>query len=321
MAWFPAGATLQRLDVTGRSGPELNVMRHELSESVGMTSTMLVDADARRWLLGLRWDHSRAWRLQELAERAGLADVIVEPSPVALQRALDPAVTLVRRDTSPDHSWVALFEGGVPIAAAGVEPGDRISPGLGTSKGSGALLKADFEQPMHASDLSVAVAGLAADALDLGAQADELDLLLHAGDLPYPPVPCARPESSPAHRGCARGGGRRRRARRTAPSGRRAHADERCAGGDATALGDRTPPEHTARATVDRAAGPAARVVGSALSGRGRSVVAFEDRRALAEHRDRLAQWHQIAAVRALPTFSVVDRVECQLTGVFQLGA
>ena len=42
-AWFPVGSTMQRLDATGHTGPELNTMRHELAEQAGITSTMLIE--------------------------------------------------------------------------------------------------------------------------------------------------------------------------------------------------------------------------------------------------------------------------------------
>ncbi len=87
-AWFPVGSTMQRLDATGHTGPELNTMRHELAERAGITSTMLIESQARRWMLVLRWDHIAASRLERLLERAGFVDASVEPAPVAFGRVV-----------------------------------------------------------------------------------------------------------------------------------------------------------------------------------------------------------------------------------------
>ncbi|MGZ8734977.1 MAG: hypothetical protein ACXW1M_07290, partial [Acidimicrobiia bacterium] len=119
-AWFPVGSTMQRLDATGSTGPELNAMRHDLAERAGISSTMLVEADARRWMLVLRWDHLAAGRLETLLERAGFVDVSVEPAPVALGRVIGITTPVARRDASNDYSWAAVYDARVPIAATSV---------------------------------------------------------------------------------------------------------------------------------------------------------------------------------------------------------
>ena len=130
VSWFPTRSTLQRLDVTGLTGPELNSLRTDLEREFSANSTMLIDSEARRWMLAMRWDYSGAWRLQELAERAGFVDVAIEPSPVALQRVLPNEVAIARRDASGDRSWAALYAGSVPVAAVSVAAGSREAPRL-----------------------------------------------------------------------------------------------------------------------------------------------------------------------------------------------
>ena len=129
-AWFPVGSTMQRLDATGNTGPELNSMRHDLAERAGITSTMLVETQARRWMLVLRWDHVAASRLERLLERAGFVDASVEPAPVAFGRVIGTTTPVARRDASNGHSWAAVYDAGVPIAATSVPQASREYPGI-----------------------------------------------------------------------------------------------------------------------------------------------------------------------------------------------
>jgi hypothetical protein len=187
VGWFPAGASLQRIDVTGRSGPELNAVRHDLGSRLGVTSTMLVDADARRWMLTLVWDHVMAWRLEELVERAGFVDVAVEPAPVALQRVLGAGVSVARRDATSGRSWAALYQGGAPLAAATVEAGSREYPGLTVAEVPLGLHR--LEEPLPGADLGDEVARLTSAALSGVERSGELDVGLRVLREPYPPFP------------------------------------------------------------------------------------------------------------------------------------
>lgn len=187
IAWFPAGSTMQRLDVTGRSGPELNSMRHELSDQFGISSSMLVDADARRWMLVLRWDHAPAWRLQELCERAGFLDVAVEPAPVALQRVLPEDTPVARRDASDGRSWAVVYGAGVPMAAATVGSEGREHPGLVCGSELGGLH--DLERVLPGDELADELERVVGTALGATRHSRELDLRLHLLGDPYPPFP------------------------------------------------------------------------------------------------------------------------------------
>jgi hypothetical protein len=186
VAWFPSGSTMQRVDATGLTGPELNQLRHGLADDIGITSTMLVDAEARRWMLALRWDHNRAWWLQELLERAGFVDVTIEPAPVALGRVLGRDVTVARRDASVERSWAALYDV-VPIAAATVESGTREHPSVAGAMSP--LGVNDLDDVLGESRLSQEVARLVADALLDVERTTELDAVLVVLDEPYPPFP------------------------------------------------------------------------------------------------------------------------------------
>lgn len=186
VAWFPNGSTMQRVDATGLTGPELNQRRHRLADDTGITSTMLIDADARRWMLALRWDHNRAWWLQELLERAGFVDVTIEPAPVALGRALGRDVTVARRDASLERSWAALYDV-VPIAATTVESGTREHPSIACA--ASPIGVNDLDEVLADPALSQEVARLVTDALFDVERTSELDAQLVVLDDPYPPFP------------------------------------------------------------------------------------------------------------------------------------
>ena len=132
VAMFPPGSTLHRFDVTGRSGPELNTLRHSIERHQAISSTVLIDDGPRRWLLALRWDEELVIRVEELVERAGFIDVTVDPSPVALARALPSGTTFARRDAALDEAFDVVIDG-IPIAACSIETIGRQPPGLSIS--------------------------------------------------------------------------------------------------------------------------------------------------------------------------------------------
>jgi hypothetical protein len=130
IAWFPPGSTLQRIDVTGRSGPELNEHRRRLELDHDITSTLLADEGPRRWLYTIRWDGPDARRLEDLAERAGFVDVAVEPAPISLARVLPAEATFARRLAAQEDAFEVALAGGTAIAAASADVRGRIAPAL-----------------------------------------------------------------------------------------------------------------------------------------------------------------------------------------------
>lgn len=130
IATFPPASTVHRVDVTGLSGSELNARRAGLLGTHGVASTVLVDDGPRRWLVEVRWDESFVRRLEQLAERAGFADVTVEPSPIAIARVIGPDVSRVRRDGAIDESFELLCAGGPPVVAGAVDSVGWVAPTL-----------------------------------------------------------------------------------------------------------------------------------------------------------------------------------------------
>lgn len=187
VAWFPSGSTMQRIEATGLIGPELNAMRHDLADTASITSTMLVDADARRWMLALRWDHGEAWRIQELVEKAGFVDVAVEPSPVSLERVLAPGTQVARRDAAVHRSWTALYDESVPLAAATVEAYSRDSPGLSVSGEPIGLHRLD--EVLGEAELADEVGAITKVTLPDSSNSTELEINLQLLGDPYPPFP------------------------------------------------------------------------------------------------------------------------------------
>ena len=187
IAWFPGGATLQRLDATGRTGIELNEMRHELAERLDIGSTMLIDADARRWMIALKWDHAAAWRLQELVERAGFVDVDLEPAPVAAQRVLPREMGVVRRDAESGHSWAGAYDEAGPVAAASVAPGSREYPGLATAPAAVGLHH--LSEVLDEAELDAELGRIVGATLGRRSGTDELGAKLRVAETSYPPFP------------------------------------------------------------------------------------------------------------------------------------
>ena len=130
IAMFPASSSLHRIDVTGQSGPEHNTLRGDLARRLVMASTLLVDHGPRRWLYALNWPVERIRRFETLAERAGFLDVAVEPSPVALARAMGPGIRYAERAAAAGETFTAAFDEGVPVAAVASNTIGRAHPSL-----------------------------------------------------------------------------------------------------------------------------------------------------------------------------------------------
>ncbi len=133
IATFPRNTMLQRVDITGRSGPELNELRSKLDRLHGINSTVVVDDGPRRWMLLIRWDAHATRRLEDLAERAGFVDVTVEPTPMALARVCGPDATYVRRFVSQGDSHHAVVRNRLPVVAIGVSTSGRQHPDIDIS--------------------------------------------------------------------------------------------------------------------------------------------------------------------------------------------
>ena len=133
VAVFPPGSTLTRIDATGLSANDLNESRSDLASSRHASSSVLVDDGPRRWLIGVAWNDTDIRRLEELTERAGFVDVAIDPSPLALVRALDPTITHLQRDAAADQSIAAIVSGGAVVAAAAIDSVGRLAPALSCS--------------------------------------------------------------------------------------------------------------------------------------------------------------------------------------------
>ncbi len=186
IATFPPASTLHRIDVTGRTGAELNTTRDELMRRHGVASTVLLDDGPRRWLVAVRWDEPFVRRLEHLAERAGFADVTAEPSPIALARVVGTDVSRVRRDSATDESFELLCAAGQPVVAGAVDSVGRVAPTL--------LLATDSFSTSWFDDIDDAAELLAelhrfVDSLDESVHAhDDIEALWLAGT-PYPAFP------------------------------------------------------------------------------------------------------------------------------------
>ncbi len=292
-AWFPVGSTMQRLDATGHTGPELNSMRHDLAERAGITSTMLVEAQARRWMLVLRWDHIAASRLERLLERAGFVDASVEPAPVAFGRVIGTTTPVARRDASNGHSWAAVFDAGVPIAATSVPQASREYPGMAIAAEVNGLHRLD--DVLGAPELADLVDEIAATAIASTGRSGELELQLVLADVPYPPFPAhdlRAPQRQAVALGAAAGAaglaGRLRPVDVLSPTGAPRAADTRRPWAIERII-ELPPRVRASRRPWWRRFGP----LGS---------VAVEEAGSFAEDGDRLAQRHQVTA---LTTFGI----------------
>lgn len=191
IGWYPPGATLQRIDVTGASTSDLNAIRSDLELEYAVSSTMLVAAGVRRWLLAIRWNERAANRLRALAARAGFAGVAVEPAPLSVHRVVGDGVTVVRRDGDRESSWVMLRDGDLPAAATTVPPGRREHPLLVVGAVPVVLRNDMVDAARLVADIDVATRG----ALDDRASASDIDPELSVVDELYPPYPVHDPRS------------------------------------------------------------------------------------------------------------------------------
>lgn len=156
LATFLTTSTLQRFDVTGATGPELNDRRRSLEATHGIRSTVLVDDGPRRWMIAVRWDERQIRRLEELAERAGFLDVAIDPSPVALARVVGADVTTARRGASADEAFEMIRSGAITAVAGSVDPIAFQSPALATS--SAAVPASWFDDLDEPTDLMAELA-------------------------------------------------------------------------------------------------------------------------------------------------------------------
>jgi hypothetical protein len=180
VALFPPGSTMHRIDVTGRSGPELNALRSGLERDHRVSSTVLIDDGPRRWMMAVRWDEQVVRRLEELVERAGFVDVAIDPSPVAVARVVVPGTTSLRRDAAVDESFEVVLRG-VPVIACTVESVGREIPGLEVATAPVSI--AVFEELAEPVEIVAEVTRTIDD------QPMRREFTLVLADDPYPPYP------------------------------------------------------------------------------------------------------------------------------------
>lgn len=182
VALFPAGSSMYRVDVTGRSGPELNVLRASMDVTQGISSTVLLDDGPRRWMLALRWDEGFVIRVEELIERAGFVDIAIDPSPVALARVMPAGTTFVRRDAATDEAFDMVLHS-IPIVASSIESIGRQTPGL--SSGRAMVSTTVFDELVDPVDIAAQIERTHEQVGDAHGIDGALEL---AGDA-YPPYP------------------------------------------------------------------------------------------------------------------------------------
>lgn len=152
IATFPPGSSMRRIDVTGRTGPELNELRADAERRFGVASSVLVDSGPRRWMFLLQWDSTRLRRLEDLAERAGFGDATVDPSPLALARVSASQTTFLERVAAADEAFIVAMEAGAPVAAASVQATGKLHPNL--LIGSSAYSVAMFDDVVDPAEIS-----------------------------------------------------------------------------------------------------------------------------------------------------------------------
>lgn len=133
VAIFPSGASMFRVDVTGRSGPELHGLRLDLERRHGVTATVLVDAGATRWMHVLQWVAPDFRRLEDVAERAGFLDAVIEPSPLSLARVCTAETAVAERVAATGERFVVAFDRSATVAAATIESAGLAPPQLRTA--------------------------------------------------------------------------------------------------------------------------------------------------------------------------------------------
>ncbi|WP_040492781.1 hypothetical protein [Ilumatobacter nonamiensis] len=187
IATLPGDATLQRVDVTGRSDADVVEIRERMRADRGIRSSVIAADGPRRWLLLIRWDEQRIERLRTLAARAGLVDVVVEPSPIAIARIGGNDATYVRRIASRDEAHHAVVQNRVPVAAASTAAEGRAHPDLDIAISSVAFASFDefLDDHLLAESIDRAATRVGAlvspslDGIDVAARFDQEALRRH----------------------------------------------------------------------------------------------------------------------------------------------
>lgn len=192
VATFPEGAMLQRIDITGRSGPHLNELRSKLDRLHGINSTVVIEDGPRRWLLLIRWDAPAVRRIEDLAERAGFIDVTIEPSPLALARVTGPGASFVRRLVAQGDAHRMVVQNRLPVVASRTSAPGRTHPDVDISS-------IDVPMAYFEDFLTDAALGEVIDRIDdraaTKAESEHADdeggasLSLELVDVAYPPFP------------------------------------------------------------------------------------------------------------------------------------
>ena len=189
LATFPRNAMIQRIDITGRSGPDLNAVRSKLHRLNDIDSTVVVDDGPRRWLLLIRWDAPAMRRLEDLAERAGFVDVTVEPSPLATARITGADARHITRLVAPGDAHHAIVSNRLPVCALTIDATGTAAPDLFISHVDVTLaLFDDFIDDARLAETMGRVRERA-DAERLRDQQPAEDLELDLVGIPYPPFP------------------------------------------------------------------------------------------------------------------------------------
>lgn len=206
VATFPDGAMLQRIDITGQSGPHLNELRAKLDRLHGISSTVVIEDGPRRWLLLIRWDAPAVRRIEDLAERAGFIDVTIEPSPLALARVTGREASFVRRLVAQGDAHRMVAHNRLPVAAIGTSAPGRPHPDVDISSVDIAL--AYFEDFMTDPMLGEVIDRIderAATKTESDRAGDgDATLSLELVDVAYPPFP-AHDQRSPQRQAVALG--------------------------------------------------------------------------------------------------------------------
>ncbi|MGA9277765.1 hypothetical protein [Ilumatobacter sp.] len=130
IATFPSGTTIQRLDVTGRSGADLKELRAHMNARHSIGTTLIVDDGPRRWMLLIRWDEHSIDRFADIAQRAGFVGGDVEPSALSLARIAGADATYVRRLVAQGEAHHAVVANRLPVAAVSTTATGRAHPDL-----------------------------------------------------------------------------------------------------------------------------------------------------------------------------------------------
>lgn len=187
LATFPPGAMMQRIDITGRGGPDLNTLRAKLQRLNNIDSTLIVEDGPRRWLLLIRWDSPAMRRLEHLAERAGFVDVAVEPSPLATARIAGRNASHITRLVAPGDAHHAVLSNRLPVCALGVDASASAAPDLHI--GDLDVTLALFDDFQTDADLAVAMQRVREQSDEARVLDGRFDLELDLVGGIYPPFP------------------------------------------------------------------------------------------------------------------------------------